>query len=61
MPKDKKEQDRIQMILNSIAEKIMSEKSTLDKLIKLKMGLMQDLLTHEVSVDTLLERSVENE
>lgn len=61
MPKDKKEQDRIQIILNSIAEKILSEKSTLDKLLNLKMGLMQDLLTHKVSVDPLLERSVENE
>lgn len=61
MPKDKKEQDRIQMILNLIADKIMSEKNTLDKLIKLKMGLMQDLLTHKVSVYSLLERSAENE
>lgn len=44
-PKLLKEQERLSKILLSINTKIISEQSYLDKLIKMKAGLMQDLLT----------------
>lgn len=50
IPSDKKEQEKIAKILESIDNKIEAEQSYLDKLIKIKSGLMQDLLTGKVRV-----------
>lgn len=61
LPKDPIEQKKIAERLDSIEKVIMQERETLNKLLSLKKGLMQDLLTHQVSVEPLLERSVENE
>ena len=61
LPRDVKEQEVIVSRLNSIDSKIAVEMLNLSKYFAVKNGLMQDLLTHKVSVDPLLERSVENE
>jgi len=61
LPKDPIEQEKIAERLDGIEKVILQERETLKKLINLKKGLMRDLLTHKVSVDPLLERSVENE
>lgn len=50
IPKEKKEQKRIAEILLLVDEKIKSEKAYLNKLTKIKAGLMQDLLTGKVRV-----------
>lgn len=50
IPKDPKEQKRIADILTSADNKIGNEEKYLDKLIKIKKGLMQDLLTGKVRV-----------
>jgi type I restriction enzyme S subunit len=48
------EQNKILGIISSIDTKIKSEQAYLEKLKGIKRGLMQDLLTHTVKVDTLL-------
>lgn len=50
IPKDYKEQEKIADVLEEANKKIESEQSNLDKLIKIKTGLMQDLLTGKVRV-----------
>jgi len=50
MPCDIREQRRIVTILTSASSKICSEVEYLNKLIKIKAGLMQDLLTGKVRV-----------
>lgn len=55
------EQKRIWEKIDAINKMIMEEKVIYHKLLSTKTGLMQDLLTHKVSVEPLLERSVENE
>ena len=50
VPNDIHEQEHIVRILSSLDEKIESEQSNLEKLIKLKSGLMHDLLTGRVPV-----------
>ncbi len=55
------EQKRIWEKIDAINKMIMEEKNIYHKLLSTKTGLMQDLLTHKVPVDPLLERSVENE
>ena len=50
IPDSEEEQTKISDILMKINEKIRSEQSSLEKLIKLKTGLMQDLLTGKVRV-----------
>ena len=49
-PESKEEQERISKRLNSIDTKIESEENNLNKLLKMKTGLMQDLLTGKVRV-----------
>jgi type I restriction enzyme S subunit len=44
------DQERIARVLDSIDEKIQSEESYRNKLVKMKAGLMQDLLTGKVRV-----------
>lgn len=61
VPREIKEQEAIVSRLNSIDSKIEIEMHNLSKYQAIKKGLMQDLLTHKVSVDPLLERRVENE
>jgi type I restriction enzyme S subunit len=51
---EKDEQLRIVEKLSAIDTKIQSERAYLEKLQRIKRGLMQDLLTHKVTVDTLL-------
>lgn len=48
------EQERICSILKSLDQKLKKEKFQKEKYLKLKQGLMQDLLTHKVAVDKLL-------
>lgn len=60
VPREIKEQEAIVSRLNSIDSKIEIEMRNLSKYQAIKNGLMQDLLTHTVSVDSLLERSAEN-
>jgi len=50
IPKDPEEQKRIADILTSADNKIESEEKYLNKLIKIKRGLIQDLLTGKVRV-----------
>jgi type I restriction enzyme S subunit len=50
IPTDKGIQDRVCEILTSVDKKIKSEQSYLSKLLKIKAGLMQDLLTGKVGV-----------
>jgi type I restriction enzyme S subunit len=50
VPDEPKSQTEIVNILDSIDEKIDTERSYLDKLAKIKSGLMQDLLTGKVRV-----------
>jgi type I restriction enzyme S subunit len=50
VPDEPKSQTEIVSILDSIDEKIDAERSYLDKLAKIKSGLMQDLLTGKVRV-----------
>ena len=52
IPKLISEQNKISEVLNSIEDKIQSEKKYLYKLQKIKTGLMQDLLTGKVRVKT---------
>lgn len=47
---EKKEQERISKRLKSIDQKIESEQTYLNKLLKMKTGLMQDLLTGKLRV-----------
>lgn len=61
VPQEIKEQEAIISRLNSIDSKIEIELRNLSKYQAIKNGLMQDLLTHKVPVDPLVERSVENE
>lgn len=61
VPQEIKEQEAIISCLNSIDSKIEIELRNLSKYQAIKNGLMQDLLTHKVPVDPLVERSVENE
>jgi len=49
-PEDLNEQERIAQILGNIENRIQSEQNYLDKLTKIKKGLMQDLLTGKVRV-----------
>jgi type I restriction enzyme S subunit len=51
-----KEQDKIATILNHVFETIEKEKQQLEKLKKLKSGLMQDLLTGMVRVNHLIKQ-----
>ena len=53
-PINRNEQERIQSVLDAASEKIHTEKVSLKKLLNIKQGLMQDLLTHKVPVDVLL-------
>ncbi|MDD3401715.1 MAG: restriction endonuclease subunit S [Eubacteriales bacterium] len=53
-PLDRNEQERIQVVLDAASEKIDTEQDYLTKLLNIKQGLMQDLLTHKVPVDVLL-------
>jgi type I restriction enzyme S subunit len=50
------EQLRMMEIRQELLNKIANEKAQLNKLVKLKTGLMQDLLSGEVSVTPLLEK-----
>jgi type I restriction enzyme S subunit len=50
------EQNRIIEKLSSIDTKIQSEQAYLEKLRRIKQGLMRDLLTHKIAVDTLLQK-----
>jgi type I restriction enzyme S subunit len=50
-PKSKKEQRKIAEVLIEIDQKTESEENQLSKLLKMKMGLMQDLLTGKIRVD----------
>jgi len=50
VPEDEGEQKYISQIFDKINEKIESEESYLQKLLKIKAGLMQDLLTGKVRV-----------
>jgi type I restriction enzyme S subunit len=50
IPKDKSKSESISKILTSIDTRIESEQSNLNKLLKMKTGLMQDLLTGKVRV-----------
>lgn len=50
IPKDKKEQERIIKVIHTIEYKIKTENNYLEKLLKIKAGLMQDLLTGKVRV-----------
>lgn len=61
VPSDIAEQSKIVERLESIDSLLEHEQKILLKLKRKKTGLMQDLLTHKVSVYRLLERSVENE
>lgn len=61
VPKHIDEQNRIVNKLDSIQNAIYKEIEHLKKYDQIKQGLLQDLLTHKVSVEPLLERSVENE
>lgn len=47
---DSAEQEKTVKVLDGISNKIEAERSYLDKLVKIKSGLMQDLLTGRVSV-----------
>jgi type I restriction enzyme S subunit len=61
IPKNKKEQEAIAKSLDLQEQSIASKKCLLAKLKSLKKGLMQDLLTGKVSVDSLLaEREAVN-
>ena len=51
---DRNEQIRITQILFAVDEKIDLEYTHQRKLLQIKQGLMQDLLTHKVAVDALL-------
>jgi type I restriction enzyme S subunit len=53
-PKDIKEQSDIVDRIITIDTEIQSEQAYLEKLQRIKQGLMQDLLTHTVAVDMLL-------
>lgn len=61
VPKNIDEQNRIVNKLDSIQNAIYKEIEYLKKYDQIKQGLLQDILTHKVSVEPLLERSVENE
>lgn len=50
----REEQERICVVLKSIDQKLKKEKIQIEKYIKIKQALMQDLLTHKVAVDILL-------
>ncbi len=54
-PKSKKEQLAIIQNINSVEQQISIEDAYLKKLVAIKKGLMQDLLTGNISVDILLE------
>ncbi|MDD3401725.1 MAG: restriction endonuclease subunit S, partial [Eubacteriales bacterium] len=54
LPTSTTEQDNIANQLSKIDLKIQSEQDYLTKLLNIKQGLMQDLLTHKVPVDALL-------
>jgi type I restriction enzyme S subunit len=56
---ERKEQDVITAHLDATEASIASEKSSLRKLEKLKVGLMQDLLTGKVRVTALLKKNKE--
>ena len=56
LPKDIKEQQRISEVIGKESENIDKIKMSLEKLQKLKTGLMQDLLSGEVSVTPLMEK-----
>jgi len=53
-PHNPNEQLQIQQALDSVFDKIKKEQVNLKKLLNIKQGLMQDLLTHTVPVDDLL-------
>jgi hypothetical protein len=44
----------IVIAIESIENKLAAEQACLAKLLSLKQGLMQDLLTHKVAVDKLI-------
>lgn len=54
IPKSIEEQKQISERLQAIDRKIQSEQAYQSKLLNIKQGLMQDLLTHKVPVDALL-------
>lgn len=54
LPKSKDEQREIVKKLDAAGKKIQSEQDYLTKLLNIKKGLMQDLLTHKIPVDILL-------
>ena len=60
-PSKTREQEDIYRALKHIDSCLANAKKHLIKHQAIKTGLMQDLLTHKVPVDPLLERSVENE
>ncbi|MBR3917954.1 MAG: restriction endonuclease subunit S [Clostridia bacterium] len=60
-PSKTREQEDIYRALEHIDSCLANAKKHLIKHQAIKTGLMQDLLTHKVSVEPLLERSVENE
>jgi type I restriction enzyme, S subunit len=53
LPKDKQEQDSIVKIIETCDTQLVAEKNKLRKLSSIKRGLMQDLLTGKVDVDSL--------
>lgn len=55
LPKKPEEQQKIASILSSIDSKIQKEKQELNKLKRIKEGLMQDLLTGKVRVNHLIQ------
>lgn len=60
-PSKTREQEDIYRALEHIDSCLANAKKHLIKHQAIKTGLMQDLLTHKVPVDPLVERSVENE
>ena len=55
IPKSKEEQQRIAKILTQIDNTIEKEQKYKEKLIKIKNGLMEDLLTGKIRVNNLIE------
>lgn len=59
VPKDGNEKDLIRTVLASPSSQIVAQTKVLAKLCLLKIALMQDLLTGEVSITPLLTESQE--
>lgn len=60
LPETIEEQRKIAQQLYAADEKIQAEREYISRLSDIKIGLMQDLLTHKVSVEPLIEGGCEN-